>query len=298
MSMKDILREQMKQSQTSVVGQLDNYLFKQINKPNDRAINVNAPSQAGGCMRANYYMRKQYDKDNTTTPRTMRIFNNGDHVHIRLQQYLLDMYLLIMDEVPLINDKYNIQGHTDGFLDFGDEVAILEIKSINDHQFSQLVDAKPEHKRQGLVYLFCAEERRKYLRSQYKNRKEFRGSESERAEYFRQHYQHMKDGSRYTREQKIEKEVELNLISDDVLFGYEKPVNKVIFLYENKNDQNLKEFTVELNAKTKHILEGILEDYTTLNELCDSNIVPPRIKGATKSGSCRWCDYVNTCWVV
>ena len=44
-----------------------------------------------------------------------------------------------------------------------DEVAILEIKSINDNQFSQLRDAKEEHKRQGLIYLYCAEERRKYL---------------------------------------------------------------------------------------------------------------------------------------
>ena len=88
------------------------------------------------------------------------------HTHERIQNYLLEMNLLICDEVPLLNEEYNIQGHTDGFLDLPeDEVAILEIKSINDNQFNQLKDAKEEHKKQGLIYLYCAEERRQQLRS-------------------------------------------------------------------------------------------------------------------------------------
>ena len=300
MGMKDILKSQMKMSQKSVAGQIEQYLFRQINKPNDRAIDVNAPSSAGGCLRAAYYSRKQFEPDNPINPRTQRIFDNGTKVHERLQGYLLDMNLLIMDEVPLINDEYKIQGHTDGYLDFDDEVAILEIKSINDNQFSQLKDAKPEHKCQGLIYLYCAEERRKFLKNTYRTGAQFRRSEAERAKYFERHYLHMKDGSKYTRKEKIAKEVELNLISDDVLFGYDKPVSKVVFLYENKNNQEFKEFTVVLNRKTQSILDSLLQGYTDLNKFCKDDVVPPRDKNATSKscGCCTWCDFKHRCWVV
>lgn len=171
-----------------VTAPLDRFLFEQANKPNDRAVNVNAPSQAGKCNRANYYMRKQYDNDGSIDPRTQRIFDNGTYTHERLQAYLIEMELLLMDEVPIINDTFNIQGHTDGFLDLSDEVGILEIKSINDNQYGQLRDAKEEHKKQGLIYLYCAEERRLWLHNQYKTEKEFNDSYNERYKYFESKY--------------------------------------------------------------------------------------------------------------
>ena len=133
MALKDMFNAMKKEGY--VTAPLDKYLYEQANKDSDRAVDVNAPSQAGKCNRANYYMRKQYESDGCIDPRTQRIFDNGSKVHERLQTYLLDMELLLMDEVPLINDEYKIQGHTDGFLGLEDEeVAILEIKSINDNQ--------------------------------------------------------------------------------------------------------------------------------------------------------------------
>lgn len=294
MALKDMFSAMKKEGY--ITAPLDRYLYEVANRPNDRAVNVNAPSQAGKCNRANYYMRKQVETDGSIDPRTQRIFDNGTYTHERLQSYLLDMNLLICDEVPLINDEYVIQGHTDGFLDLEDEVAILEIKSINDNQFSQLKDAKDEHKCQGLIYLYCAEERRLYLRSKYKTRKEFLASQEERAEYFRQHYQHMKSGHRFTREEKIENEVKLNLIADDILYDTEKPVSKVVFLYENKNSQELKEFVVERNITTEPILTEVLSRYEELNECCETDTVPPR-EGTSKSCSmCRWCSYQIECF--
>lgn len=296
MALKDLFSSMKKEGY--VTAPLDAYLFKQANRPNDRAVNVNAPSQAGKCNRANYYMRKQFENDGGIDPRTQRIFDNGTYTHARLQAYLMDIFLLICDEVPTINDRYNIQGHTDGYLDLKDEVAILEIKSINDNQFSQLKDAKEEHKCQGLIYLYCAEERRKYLKETYKDRKAFDNSLEERKEYFRQHYQHIQGGRRYTREEKIENEVNLNIISDDILFDIDKPLTKVVFLYENKNNQELKEFVVERNISTEPILTSILEQYELLNKCCDNDEVPKR-EGKNKSDNmCRWCNYKNTCWVV
>ena len=280
-----------------VTAPLDQYLFEQANKPNDRAVNVNAPSQAGKCNRANYYMRKQYPSDGSIDPRTQRIFDNGSYTHERLQTYLLEMELLYMDEVPLINDEYHIQGHTDGFINLTDEVAILEIKSINDNQFNQLRDAKEEHKRQGLVYLYCAEERRKFLHRTYKTVEEFNASWVTRFEYFEKHYQHMKDGRKYTRKQKIRNEVLLNMLADNILFYTDKPITKVIFLYENKNNQELKEYVVERNMTTEPLLTEVLEDYKYLNDCCENDEIPPR-EGTSKScNTCRWCGYKNECYI-
>ena len=280
-----------------IIKPLDFFLEKQANADNDRAVDVNAPSQAGQCMRHNYYMRKQYDSDGDIGARTQRIFDNGTYTHERIQNYLLEMNLLICDEVPLLNEESNIQGHTDGFLDLPeDEVAILEIKSINDNQFNQLKDAKEEHKKQGLIYLYCAEERRQQLRSKYKTLGEFYASQEERAEYYRSKYQHMKGGRKFTREQKIQHEVDLNLICDDILFRTEKPITKVIFLYENKNTQDMKEYCVERSTVTEHILTGVLNEYQALNEYCEEDELPPR-EGTSKScQTCRWCSYKLECW--
>ena len=281
-----------------IVSPLDEYLLHKSVEGNDRAINVNAPSQAGNCNRANYYARMQYDPDPVSgdIARTERIFDNGTYTHMRLQKYLLDAGILIQDEVPLINDEYNIQGHTDGFIDLGDEIAILEIKSINDKGFSALKDAKEEHKRQGMIYMFCTEERRKYLRSTYKSRKEFNASLPERRKYFESHYQHIQGGSKYSREEKIENEISLNLVSDDILFDTEKPVTKVIFLYEDKDNQMLKEFLLQRSVMTEPILSDTLERYKVLNECCKNETIPER--EASNKSECRWCNFKNTCWVV
>ena len=301
MAFKDMFMSMDKAKRSYVTGALDLYLTQQANKPNDRAVNVNAPSQAGKCQRANFYMRTQVDNDGSIDPRTQRIFDNGTYTHERLQSYMLDMGLLICDEVPLINEEYNIQGHTDGILDIGnDEIAVLEIKSINERGFTTLKDAKEEHKQQGLIYLYCLEERRKYLHEKYNTREEFLSidSEKDRTEYFRSRYQHLKDGSKYTREEKIANEVKLNIIADDILYDTDKPITKVVFLYENKNNQELKEFVVERNVTTESILTDLLTRYKELNNCVVNEEVPER-EGTSKScNMCRWCNYQNECWVV
>lgn len=43
---------------------------------------------------------------------------------------MLDSGILLLDEVPVLSEEYNIQGHTDGILDLGDEYAILELKVL------------------------------------------------------------------------------------------------------------------------------------------------------------------------
>lgn len=286
-----------------VVKPLEKFLISN-NEENDRAINVNSPSQASNCLRRNYYMRTGVQSDGSIDPRTQRIFDNGTHVHLRLQEYLMKCGILVMDEVPCIDTDYNIQGHTDGYLTLSPpsiskgvtqytNIGILEIKSINDNQFNQLKDAKPEHKEQAMVYLHCSEKRRQYLRSKYKNKMEFDLSRKERAEFFRSRYQHLQDGSKYTREEKIEMQIALNLQADKILFNTIRPITKVIFLYENKNTQDLKEFVVEHDTE---LMERILERYETLNKCIENEEVPER-EGTSKScTTCRWCQMTIECW--
>lgn len=302
-----------------IIKPLEMYLLSLNDRDGDRAVNVNAPSQASACSRANYYSRLQYESDGAIDPRARRIFDNGTGVHERLQAYMLKCGLLISDEVPCINDELQIQGHTDGFLNIGkkterkvsvptrtkfkrkvdmptySEVAILEIKSINSNGFNKLKDAKEEHKQQAMTYLYCAEERRKYLKKTYKTLEDFIASEPERRKYYESHYQHMKDGNKYTREEKINNQIEIGILADNVLYNTTSPINKVIFLYENKDNQELKEYCVERNDD---ILEYVINKYKALNEAVEKEEIPER-EGTSKSCSvCRYCNFKLSCWIV
>ena len=350
-----------------VVKKLDQYLLSLNKEVNDRAININSPSQAGACMRANYFSRLQFPQDgNAIDSRTRRIFDNGHHVHARLQDYMMKANILVNDEIPLRNDKYNIQGHTDGFINLieprinikeeidyveivkildlnkdkiskdyfkvetfkrkiSTEIGILEIKSINSGGFSSLKDAREDHKLQGTVYMFCAEERRKELIETYKSEKEFKSSLSDRIKYYANLYRHLQDGNKYTREEKLLFKVVEHIKADTVLFNCPRPINKIVFLYESKDTQDLEEFTVEYDLET---LYYILDRYERLNsnvnralekakekgyDVEDLDIDPefrlsdelrdlfmkytPEREGTARSTPpCRWCNYKVECF--
>lgn len=293
MALKNMLDSLKKESY--VVSKLDFYLTSR-NEDNDRALDVNSPSAVGTCLRARYYKRTGQGSAETLSARTYRIFDNGTGVHERLQNYLLDMNLLLMDEVPVHNDSYGIQGHTDGILQLTeDELGVLEIKSMNDRNFAMLKDAEPKHKMQALVYLYCLEQRRQYLREHYKHL-EF----TSMYDYYAGYYQHLQSGSKHTREEKIFFQADLCYQRDLILIGSEVPLTKCVILYENKNNQELKEFTVSaLLPEHQELLVTVLEECDMLNEAVGSETIPER-EGKNKSDPyCRWCDYKNTiCWVV
>ena len=282
-----------------IVKDLDLYLLGLNATDEDRAIDVNAPSQAGVCMRARYYARTDAPRDGASIDaRTRRIFDNGTKTHERLQEYLLKQGMLLMDEVPVHNYDYNIQGHTDGVLKLSaSERGILEIKSINSNGFSALKGAKDDHRKQGLVYIFCLEERRKFLQSTYKTRAAFDKSKSKRMKEYAQLYQHLKDGNKFTRAEKIQFQCELHLKMDSILYDTKVPITKAVFLYENKDTQDLKEFTVSsLEASSKNILAEVLDEYAQLNEYVEDGEVPPRCSKNKSDPACRWCNFKTECW--
>lgn len=282
-----------------IVKDLDLYLLGLNATDEDRAIDVNAPSQAGVCMRARFYARTGAPRDGASVDaRTRRIFDNGTKTHERLQEYLLKQGMLLMDEVPVHNYEYNIQGHTDGVLKLSaSERGILEIKSINSNGFNSLKGAKEEHRRQGLVYIFCLEERRKFLRSTYDSKVAFDKSLPKRMKEYAKLYQHFQDGSKHTREEKIKFQCELHAKMDSILYDTVVPITKVVFLYENKDTQDLKEFTVSMSeASSKTILAEVLGEYSALNDYVKHNKIPPRCAGSKSDSACRWCSFKTECW--
>lgn len=300
-----------------IVKDLDLYLLSLNAKDSDRAIDVNSPSQASKCMRANYYSRTQVEPDGTIEPRLRRIFDNGTKTHERLQEYLTAQGMLILDEVPCIHLDYNIQGHTDGFLLLGKTVdlkqkvpsrrgtrvvkltnytniGILEIKSINNNGFTSLKDAKPDHKEQAMIYLYCAEQRRLFLRDKYKSYDEFVASYNERSEYFAKRYSHLKGGKKFSTEDKLYFQVERCLKADTILYNTINPLNKVVFLYESKDTQELKEFTVTLDNT---VLDKVLDRFKRLNEHVAKGTLPERECPNKSCQNAKWCSYKIHCFL-
>lgn len=118
------------------------------------------PSGIHGCLMVQYMNMLKCPFEENIEPNLRRIFNNGDHVHLRLQKYLLDAKLIKRNkydpvskcEFPFINKKWRVRGTCDGLLTRRD--AVLEIKSINQRGFSGLGGPKAEHLWQGHLYMW------------------------------------------------------------------------------------------------------------------------------------------------
>ena len=278
-----------------VASDLDKYLLSLNYEDNDRAINVNSPSSIGNCPRSIYYTRTGEQKEGIN-PRTRRIFDNGTGTHERLQGYLLKQGMLLMDEVPVHYAPHNIQGHTDGLIRLTpSELGVLEIKSINDNGFTRLKDAKPEHKLQAMTYLFCLEERRKEVRS---NPAHYSSFKTKLAKEYASHYQHLKGGSKHTREEKINFQAELCFKRDQILLNTRTPLSKCILLYENKNNQEIKEYCVEYRGENKKDLQHHFDIFDYISECVEKGELPERAGSSKSCQTCRWCDFSSSCWVV
>jgi hypothetical protein len=299
MALKQILNTL--KSDGYIIKKLDQYLLTMNDRDEDRRWDINSPSSAGKCPRSIVYSRLNYETDAChVDARSRRIFDNGTHVHLRLQEYMLESGILHMDEVPVFDDVLQIQGHTDGLINISKfEAGILEIKSINDNGYKSLVDAKEEHKMQATVYMYCLENRRKYLKEHYKTQEDFDKYLKSKAyeKFIRAHYKHIKDGSKHTAEEKLQFKLECHKKSDTILYGLARPIKKMIFLYEDKNDQDLKEYCVTWN---EDMIEQIKEKYHYINEYVASKEIPPRPEDVTSknSQSCRFCSYKSECWIV
>ena len=278
-----------------VIPKLNRYLLAK-GDDEDRKHGMNSPSGVSSCILSQYMLRTGVKRNSIIEPRTQRIFDNGTYFHIRTQDYLKKEGILLIDETPVWNIDLNILGHCDGLLKISStSLAVLELKSINTNGFSQLRQAKPEHIMQAQVYMYCLEHMRKLVQGA-EDDEDYEAIKNDiMARYQELQESFVTDGKKFTKEEKVNmKMIEMGNTLD-VLYSCLKPIDTMSLVYENKNDQELKEFIVKWDDK---LVEFIQERYTTINKAVEEGIKPPRPDEATSKSCqfCRFCSYQFDCW--
>ena len=64
-----------------------------------------------------------------------------------------------------------------------------------------------------------------------------------------------------------------------------------ILIYENKDNQDLKEFKVDYDEK---IAKNLLEEFEILKHMIENNILPP-VPSGLEDWECNYCDYAEEC---
>lgn len=252
----------------------------------DRGHGWNSPSSVGYCSRSVYFGRIGLPPDfPSNEPRLQRIFDNGTYTHIRLQRYLLQSGVLLADEAPLYDKAYQIMGTTDGLLlDKDKSIAVLEIKSINSMGFAGLKDAKPEHKMQASIYMYCLNTMRNLIL--LGKRKELEQEYLYKLDSFLEDTTSL-DGKVHFKKDKVNSRFKDFKNTLNFLEQYPKPIKKVVFLYENKDTQELKEFAYTDKAATTKALKK----FSAINDAVRDRKVPE----AEKTFMCNGCHYRKVC---
>lgn len=227
MALKDVLRSF---SDTRIlIPRIDRHLLSLNGENARRNDGFIHPSGVSGCLMAQYLCMNKVPAIENIPAKVRRIFNNGDHMHSRLQKYMLDAGITKPNpankngEWPFEIKKWRVRGQTDGII--LNPEAILELKSMNEREFLTLGGPKAEHIWQGHLYMWG-----------------------------------------------------LN-------------IKKIIFLYENKNNQDLKEFVMEWDQET---FDTVFERIKYLNKCYLMNTPPNKwtCNGA-KSCNCNISNYTE-----
>jgi len=130
---------------------IENYLETSRNQNEVRAKKCfSVSSLHHPCLRYLYYsyfgIPQEFD------PKTLRVFDNGHHVHERLQDYLEKAGVLVEREVSVCDDEYQIYGRCDGIVQLNGKRGVIEIKSISSSGFNDELP-KPAHLNQLMMYV-------------------------------------------------------------------------------------------------------------------------------------------------
>lgn len=153
--------------------------------------------------------------------RVQRIFDNGHYFHARIQKYVKDMGIVMVDE--FFGDKENghlceevklehpcgLTGRSDNFVRLDNVLNVIDYKSIRQEQFNLLHKPLEKHAKQVWLYLGMVEA----LTPPHLANLPIRG----------------------------------------------------LLVYENKNDQSLKEFLVTWGEKGREYFDSVVEDLTAMN---------------------------------
>jgi hypothetical protein len=137
------------------------FAINQLRSPQrDRTQSFSA-SGIGGCPRAAQFAFLGMPQKPITDGRTVQIFHNGSHMHLRWQMAGLTEGWLAEAEVFASSARFMLKGTLDGILDNGDG---LELKSINSYGYSQVCQhgGKKEHLAQIDAYFLMFPEIRAF----------------------------------------------------------------------------------------------------------------------------------------
>jgi CRISPR-associated protein Cas4 len=108
-------------------------------------------TDAGKCPRAVWFSLKKYPKKEIDA-RVMRIFEHGNHTHMRIMSVLYSLGLVTASEIT-IPENQMIHGRADAIINVKGQLYVLEIKSINSTKFRK-DEPDIDHVKQLQLYMF------------------------------------------------------------------------------------------------------------------------------------------------
>jgi len=111
-------------------------------------------SQAGKCPRHIFFKFKNVP-EKELEPHILRLFDHGDHMHQLIMSALLstrDIHV-VASEVKIPPQEL-ISGRADAVISDGNQLYVLDIKSMNSMVFKAMQEPKPENIQQIQLYLY------------------------------------------------------------------------------------------------------------------------------------------------
>ena len=279
--------------QTVLLGDIQKYVLTRADEDRDpHVVHPSEMAKPDWCPRSTAYRIRDIppsnlDKD-TANIRLQTIFQEGHDIHSKWQTWLAEMGLLFglwecrnceatflgeslttcnkcgmrglkYKEVPLLDESRMIAGNSDGGVMTKD--ALIEIKSIG----------------VGTVRIEDPALLRQY---------QVKTVEGRTVVDLEQLWKGIK---RPLKSHRFQGWIYLYLA--EVM---ELPVDKMVFIYENKANQGTKEFVIKRNNEA---IEDLLEMAADVKWAVDNETLPPRPNGFTKeSKPCKTCVFRDLCW--
>ena len=108
-------------------------------------------SDAAKCPRQIFFKFKKAPRKEME-PRILRIFAQGDYIHLRLMRDLFSLGIVVASEIK-IPPKEDISGRADAIVRFNNELYLVDFKSVNSSILRGMEEAKEDHILQIQLYL-------------------------------------------------------------------------------------------------------------------------------------------------
>jgi len=108
-------------------------------------------SDSGKCPRQIFFKFKKAPRKEME-PRLLRIFDQGDYVHLRLTRDLFSLGIVVASEID-IPPREDIGGRADAIIRINNELYLVDLKSINSNILYKMKEPKEDHILQVQLYL-------------------------------------------------------------------------------------------------------------------------------------------------